>query len=174
MNPFSQLISNQFLTQFENAIDSLLEKNALSLSCTLNFNNENNQKYCNNCLYDNITKTSSNTYNSTGPIPFEDYNICPVCLGEGVLSSTVSSEKLDLGIIFDSKYFYNLDKFVNLSYGTIQTICTIKYLSDIRNANDLIINNTIQYGSYIYQRAEDPMICGLGDRQYIITTWTRK
>jgi hypothetical protein len=170
----SNLISKQFLSYFNQSIDSLLEAGALSLNCTLTFDNAASKTLCNNCFYDPITKASTNTYNNTGPQPFAEFTICPVCFGRGEIEGTTQQKKIDLGVIFDSKYFMNVDKTVQIPDGTIQTICSSKYMLDIKNCTSLLVNNKTQYGLYYYERANDPTLCGLGTTDYIITMWNRK
>lgn len=170
----NNLITQEFLSYFNQAIDTLLEPNALSISCTLTFDNQASKILCNNCIYDPISKISSNIYNSTGPQPFGDYTICPVCLGKGEIQGAIQQKRVDLGVIFDSKYFINTNKNINIPDGSIQTICSSKYILDIRNCTSLYINNINNYGSYFYERANDPTLCGLGSTDYILTMWNRK
>ena len=170
----NNIISKQFLSLFNQAIDSLIAPGALAINCTLTFDNSASKIFCNNCIYDNITKISSNIYNGSGPQPFNDYTICPVCLGKGELDGAVPQKRVDLAVIFDSKYFINTNKAVQIPDGTIQTLCSSTYMADIRNCTALFINNSQQYGSYFYERANDPTLCGLGNTNYIITMWNRK
>lgn len=172
-NPFSGLISEDFKNLYNNAIDSLLEQGALTVKCKLKYLS-NLKSFCNNCKFDSVTKLSSNLYNNTGPRPFVENTICPVCLGMGVSDSS-SEEYLNLAVIFDSKYFldYN-NRVVNIVDGAVQTICPITYMPKIRNANEIIIDSNIEkYGGYSYRRAGDPNPCGLGSNRYIFTMWTR-
>lgn len=168
------IIDQNFLSYFNNAIDSLLAPGSLSISCTLTYENQASLTTCNNCIYDHITKSSSNIYNGTGPQNFPEYSICPICLGKGQIQGTIQQKTLNLAVIFDSKYFINTNKSIQIPDGTIQTLCSSKHMIDIRNATSLFINNKNQYGSYHYERAEDPVLCGLGNTDYIITTWNRK
>lgn len=175
MNPFANIISPTFLKTFNNAIDSLLMKNSLAIPCTLYYNNGLSQDYCNNCIYDQITKISSNQYNNTGPVPFADHSICPVCMGMGIVQTNKSTTTIDLAVIFDSKYFVNIsNNVINIADGYIQTLCNISHMVQIRSAGSLSINDTEKYGSYSYDRAGDPNPMGLGDTNYIITMWKRK
>lgn len=172
-NPFSGLISTEFKALYDNAIDSLLEQGALTVKCKLKYSG-NLKNFCNNCRFDPITKLSANIYNGTGPRPFIENTICPVCMGMGVSDSN-AEEYLDLAVIFDSRYFLNYpNKVVNVVDGTIQTICHITLMPKIRNANEIIIDTNIEkYGGYSYRRAGDPNPCGLGSNRYIFTMWSR-
>lgn len=167
-------ISKDFLAYFNQSINAILQSGALSLSCTLTFDNNASKTLCNNCTYDPITQRSTNRYNNTGPQPFAEYTICPVCFGRGNIEGSLQQKKIDLGVIFDSKYFVNVNKNVNISDGTIQTICSSLYMIDIKNCTSLVVNNKNQYGLYYYERANDPILCGLGNTDYIITMWNRK
>jgi hypothetical protein len=177
MNPFSNLINNDFKNLFANAIDSLLEQNSLTVPCILRYISSNKtQNLCNNCVFDSISMLSANIYNNTGPQPFPDNTICPVCLGAGTLSDHTKEEILYLAVIFDSKYFLNYNsKSVNIPTGSVQTISKIETIHKIRNADEIVFNTDIKnYGEYVYQRSGDPEPCGLGDHRYIATMWQRK
>lgn len=175
-SPFDNIISAEFKNTFNQAIDAILANNALTVPCTIRYAGAKNTTYCNNCKFDNISKLSSNIYNGTGPVPFVENTICPVCMGIG-LKTNDSSEIIYLAVIFDGKYFLNTTSsaVVNIVDGMIQTLCNISHLPKIRNADEIIIDNNISnYGGYTYQRAGDPIPMGLGDNRYILTTWKRK
>ena len=173
-NPFSGLISTDLKNLFNNAIDSLLENNALSLPCKIFFDNQINTTYCNNCIFDPISMLSSNIYNNSGPHPFQEGAICPVCLGLGVLKDSSSSETIYLAFIFDSKYFLN-GKIINIPDGSIQSICNISLINKIKNASQIVFDTNIEnLSSYKYERASDPEPAGFGDNRYIITLWKKK
>jgi len=176
-NPFSTLMTDPSLkTTFNNAIDSLLEQNSLSLPCKLIYANTNPMT-CNNCLFDHISNRSLNQYNGTGPVPFPDMSICPVCNGEG-FSIDNKEEIIYLGVIFNSKYWFNWNSrsmdTVRIPDGSVQTICKSELLPKIRSADKIQIDITQErYGSYFYTRANDPELAGFGDTRYIFTTWFR-
>jgi hypothetical protein len=177
-NPFSGIISTDFKNLYNNAIDSLLEQNALTLPCKLQYASQTNQNFCTNCVYDPITKLSSNIYNGVGSSPFPDGGVCPVCFGNGFADGVVSSTStiIYLAVLFDSKYFLNVsNKVINIPDTNIQTICNIKFITQIRSATDMIVDTNIQsYGDYIYERANDPEPAGFGSSRYIFTMWKRK
>ena len=182
MNPFENIITSAHKEIFNQAIDSLLSQSGLTTPCTLFYRSQpsNQEMLCNNCLFDTITKLSSNIYNGTGPVPFQNNAVCPVCLGSGYTNQAtkdeIHEETLYLGVISDSKYFVNLaTKNINLADGNIQTYCSINYLSKIKNASYMIMDTSIKpYGNYSYERAGDPDPAGFGDNNYIITMWKRK
>lgn len=176
-NPFANIVNQNFKNLFNNAIDALLEDNALTVKCKLIYNSSIIQtSLCNNCIFDSISLLSSNRYNNSGPEPFPEFSICPICLGKGTVNSKNKEEILSLAVIFDSKYFINYSsKTINIPTGSVQTLCKIDLISKIRNANEIVFDTNIQnYGNFIYQRSGDPEPCGLSDNRYIVTMWTRK
>jgi hypothetical protein len=70
------------------------------------------------------------------------------------------------------KYFLNINtKTVNVPDGTIQTICHKNHTMDIRNSNSISVDSVANIS---YERIEDVNPAGLGDLDYIITTWRRQ
>jgi hypothetical protein len=111
---------------------------------------------------------SSNVYNGSGPKPFPDGGICPVCAGSGQLSSTINEkqETVHIAVITDSKYFINIADALNISPNSIQTIFSIDLLYKLNNAKELIVNNAS------YQKAGSPQFCGLAEHKYVIMMWS--
>jgi hypothetical protein len=172
-NIFEGLISPQFKNTFNQAIDALLADNALSVPCEITYASSNNQ-LCSNCIYDPMSQRSLNKYNGTGPNPFPQNSICPVCNGFGFTDSA-KTEIVYLAVLFDSKYWFNWSHdSVNIAGGMVQTICNISLLPKLKNAQYITIDKNIaNYGGYTYATAGDPQPCGLGDNRYIITMWSR-
>ena len=168
-----QLITNQFKQLFNQAIDQVVGAQGLSVDCILKYGSINHT-LCNNCIFDPITQLSSNLYNGTGPSPFQDNQICPVCMGNG-RKETTNQETVKLAIIFDSKYWLKINAPINVPDGSIQSICSIDLMNKIRAATDLTINtDAYNYSNYTYERAGDPELAGFGDTNYIMTMWKRK
>jgi hypothetical protein len=175
-NPFNGIISQDLKKTFNNAIDSLLETNALSLPCKIIYDNLINNIHCNNCIFDNISLLSSNIFNGSGPNPFADGSVCPVCLGTGFLKNGTSEETIHLAFIFDSKYFLNLNsRTINVPDGYIQSLCNINLLTKLKNAKEIIFDTNLSNLAYFkYERASDPEPLGFGDNRYIIILWKKK
>lgn len=182
MNPFSQVITPEFKTLFDNAIDALLAQSGLTVACKLVYKTEpsSTSSLCNNCIFDPITKLSSNTYNGTGPVSFENNAVCPVCLGSGFSTQTNTEgtveEILYLGVISDAKSFVRLTTpIANIPDGSIQTLCSIDYLYKLKNASYMVMDPSLSaYANYSYERAGDPEPTGFGNNRYIVTIWKRK
>lgn len=172
-NPFDTIISPEFKALYNQAIDGILSNGALAVPCTINYGSSN-RILCTNCIHDPISTRSLNKYNNTGPAPFAEGMICPVCNGEGFRDSA-STEVVNLAVLFDSKYWLNWNsKSLNISDGMIQTICNISLLPKIKNAQSIVVDrNVSNYGNYIYSRIGEPELCGLGDNRYIITMWQK-
>lgn len=174
-NPFENVITKEFKQLYNNAIDGLLHQDALSIPCKLKYSGQQNTSLCNNCIFDPISKLSSNIYNGNGPRSFNEGTICPICNGIGLTRSD-AYEIIYMAVLFDSKYWLNwASNTVKISDGMVQSICLASYLPKIRNANEVIFDTNLEkYGNYTYNRAGDPSPVGLGDNRYIITMWQRQ
>ena len=175
MNRFNSIFTSEFKQVFKDAIDAILSDDGLTVSCKFLYAGDKNQTQCDNCEFDPITRHSAGLYNGTGPRPFPNHGVCPVCLGHGVKYSD-SSETLQIAAIFDSKYWLKTQtQAINITDGFVQTISKIETLPKIRNAQSVIFDTSIDpaYGSYNYQRAGDPAPVGFGSNDYIITMWKR-
>ena len=174
---FNDLITPEFKKLFNEAIDTLLAPNSLTVPCKLYFTESvNSSSLCNNCIYDPISLLSANIYNGSGPVVFNEGQTCPVCLGAGTVTSSVSEYAVDLAVIFDSKYWLNWSsKSVNIPDGMIQTLCSSSLLPKVRAAKSLLVDTELnRYGDYIYERAGDPNPLGFGNTNYITTMWKRQ
>lgn len=176
-NIFQSLITPELKQIYKHSIDSILDQQGLTVPCLLRYVGAGVSSRCNNCVFDPISGLSSNTYNGTGPSFFPDGGVCPVCMGNGIISANnATSETVYLAVIFDSKYWLNWSsKTVNIPDGMVQTLCSIALLPKIRNASELVMNTDISaYGNYVYERAGDPEPAGLYGHDYIISMWKRK
>lgn len=164
------ILSQEFKNLYKNQINQLLSANGLTNKCTLYFDN-GSADYCNNCVYDSMSKSSANIYNGSGPQPFPEYTMCPVCMGIGVKKNNTKTKNILLAVIFDSKYFININnRVVNIPDGTIQTICHKSHTLDIRSSSSMSVDSV---SNIFYERIEDVNPAGLGDLDYIFTTWKR-
>jgi hypothetical protein len=168
------IITQELKNIYKNMINELISPNGLTNKCILSFNNGTSD-YCDNCLFDPISKVSANIYNGTGPRSFINYTVCPECLGLGVKQNNNKTKTVNLAVIFDSKSFINFDpkvgvplsSVVNIPNINIQTICHKNLALDIRNCSSMSINNTS------YERVGDVNPVGLGDLDFIFTNWKR-
>lgn len=173
MNPFNTLLTPELKNLYNNAIDALLDPvNGLVQQCTLKYASAPAQSgLCNNCIYDSISQLSSNIYNGTGPKPFTDGGICPVCIGAGLINGIESSaitEVVKIAVIIDSKKFINIANSINLDPSIIQTISNKDLIGKLHNAIELQVHGST------YRRMNEPQYCGLSDHRYITILWTSK
>lgn len=182
MNPFENIITSEHKKIYNQAIDALLAESGITVSCKFVYVSQpdTNSMLCNNCIFDSIIKLSSNIYNGSGPVPFDNAAVCPVCLGAGFTKQedkdNIYEESIYLGVISDSKFFIKSgSQTINIPDGSIQTYCSINLLPKIRNASYLIVDPSLEkYGNYAYERNGDPDPTGFGDNNYILTMWKRK
>jgi hypothetical protein len=167
----NKLITKEFKDIYRTMINELLSAHGLTNQCTLYYQNSMIE-YCDNCLFDPVTRVSSNIYNSVGPRSFIDNTICPECMGAGIKNKNSKTKTITLAIIYDTKYFLNFDsRVVNVPVGSIQTICAIKYSHDIMNSSALSID---AIPNAFYERATDVNPVGLGDLDYIFVNWKKQ
>lgn len=173
MNPFDNILTPEFTSLFDRAIDTILDSNnGLVNDCILKYGAvPSEQQLCNNCIFDSISLLSSNIYNGFGPAPFLDGSMCPVCFGSGYLDSSstpssASEEHIKLAVITDLKYFINIADKVNISSNSIQTISPDNILYKLNNAISLVVNGIS------YQKSSAPQMCGLSKHKYTIITWS--
>lgn len=171
-NPFSGLVNAEFKQIFKYAISSLLEKDSLALPCSIVYENTKLQD-CPNCIYDSISKKSSNQYQTGGPIFFVDGQICPYCGGNGSLSFS-KEETVYLGIIKPVFFGFTEMELNNVNFvdGKIQSLCSIDLYAKLKNASYIIIDTNItNITNSKFIRYRDPIPVGFGDNSFIITTW---
>lgn len=150
-------------------IDSLLSQEGLTIPVTLMYDIKN--ELCNNCVYDPVAQKSSSLYNSTGPNPFPENSICPVCLGIGFVTIK-STETIHMAVLFDSKYWTNIDSsIINVADNMVQTICRSNLLPKLLNAKEIYFNNNT---TERYTKFEHTRFAGLGNSDYIFMMWKRK
>jgi hypothetical protein len=172
-NPFSNIISTELKQIYKYAIDEVLSSHGLTVPCSIYYDKPSASTFCNNCIIDPISQISSNIYNSTGPSPFPENTICPVCGGSGMVSGE-KIEIINLGVLFDNKYFIRpiANSVIGWPNNSIQTICAHTLAHKLRAASRLMIGGTAsQYSTYEYTRQSDPQPIGFGDTNYIVTLW---
>lgn len=172
-NQFSGLINNSLKQLFNNAIDSILEKGALTVDCRLEYDTTK-ASVCHNCIYDPILDRSSGKYNiSTGNVPFADQSICPVCMGMGKKFGE-NTEIVTMAVILDSKYWLNWGSVsIQVPNLAAQTLCKVDLLPKINNTTHMVLLQNINFDNTKYSRAGFSTFMGLGDHNYILTNWTK-
>ena len=167
VNPFSDIINNEFKSIFNNAISALLEDGALTVTCTLEYGITKYEN-CANCLYDPIGQKSSNRFQNGGPVPFPFGSVCPLCNGNGKKPIT-SSEDVNLAVIFEPKQFLEITTPVNTADGYIQTLAKKDMTPKLQRAKEIIVSTDVSnFFSHRYQRVSEPLPIGLGNNVFVL------
>lgn len=173
-NPFSGIITAAFKATYDNAIDALLEDDALTVPCRMEFGITKNTE-CPNCLTDPINRTSANKYRPGGPVSFVTGTICPTCNGLGFLPIE-SSETFNMAVIWND----NRSKFIKLGLNLdnsktyAQSICHAEHYPAIVQSRRACLNTDLAgYGLQTYLREGDPTPYKMGNKTYIVTMWSR-
>lgn len=172
VNPFSGIIDSSLKSVFNNAINAILEDDALTVSCTLEYGITKYES-CVNCLYDPIGQKSSNRFQDGGPAPFPFGTLCPVCNGNGRRPLT-SSENVNLAVIFEPRQFLEMSTPVNTADGYIQTLAKKTMTHKLQRAKEIIVSTDVSnFFSHRYQRVSEPLPIGLGNNEFVVCTWRR-
>ena len=172
VNPFSGIIDSGLKSVFNNAISAILEDDALTVACTLEYGITKYED-CVNCLYDPIGQKSSNRYQHGAPVPFPFGGICPLCNGDGKKPVT-SSENVNLAVIFEPRQFLEMSTPINTSDGYIQTLAKKAMTPKLRRAKEIIVATDVSgFFTHRYQRASEPLPIGLGNNEFVLCTWRR-
>ena len=140
-NPFSGIIDSSLKSVFNNAISAILEDDALTVACTLEYGITKYEN-CANCLYDPIGQKSSNRFQNGGPVPFPFGSVCPLCNGNGKRSVT-SSENVNLAVIFEPRHFLEMTTPVNTADGYIQTLANKIMTPKLRRAKEIVVSTDV-------------------------------
>lgn len=156
-------------TLFKDALDSLLQNDALTRPCRFIYSGTKFED-CTNCLIGPGGR-SANIYQEGGPIPFRSGQMCPMCNGNSKTISR-STEIIYLMIIWDYKDWLPMNSPVNTPEGKIQTLSKIDTLDEIKRANEIVVDTDIEsYARYRFQRDGEPNPCGFGASSHTIAIW---
>jgi len=151
---------------YNNQISMLLADDGLTTPCNFSFTSSQ-RNLCINCIYDPNTKRSSGRYKLGGPISFALGQICPYCSGLGFYGNSNTEENIYMAIIWDSESWINFPNDIQSRQNYIQSICSVNLLSKIDSVNFISIK------TQKYQLDGNPQFLGLGDNNYLISTWKR-
>jgi hypothetical protein len=172
VNPFSNIIDSSFKSIFNNAISAILESDALTIACTLEYGITRYEN-CSNCVFDPIGRKSSNRFQDGGPVPFPFGGICPLCNGAGKKPIT-SSENVNLAVIFEPREFLEISTPVDTADGYIQTLAKKELTPKLRRAKEIIVATEVSgFFTHRYERVSEPTPIGLGNNEFVLCTWKR-
>lgn len=151
---------------YNSTIDLMLAKDGLTTECSLVYG-VSDKEICPNCIYDSLSNKSANIYQEDGPIPFPSGVICPYCYGLGSVGKETSFDNIYLAVLWDSKTWINFNSDIKNTDDYVQTICSSSLKSKIEAANYIVIKDKK------FERDGSANYSGLGDNNYIITTWRK-
>ena len=139
------------------------------VNCKLYFGTT--KSVCINCNFNPITKKSSNTYKTGGPIVFNG-SICPYCDGEGY-TSLETTETIKLRVYPNRKNWLKIAIPSAVKENAVLTIGHLRDMSKCRTAKFCQMNTDLGgHIIYNFQLAGEPIPHGL-DKKFFIAFWNR-
>lgn len=165
-NPFDGIISSQMKTQFKQAINEVIR--GCEVNCRL-FYPITSYSDCVEC---------SSMISSASPNPFIGGNKgklntgCSYCGGEGKIPIE-SYDDLNLCVMFDYREYKDIvPGIVFTPGGDAKTFSKMETITVIKACKYIIFDTSIQHiNKHIFTRSGEPVPCGFGSNDYIITTW---
>lgn len=175
MGIFDNIITPEHKALYKDAISAVIAKDGLGSLCKLTYlNNINSHNQCNNCSIDPIYKVSTGKYNGSGPVPFPEGAICPICKGQGY--KTGNSEELVYMAVLSSEKAWikiGIDP-VKIPNGSVQTICDSSLYQKIKNSFSLTLSDDNGINENLkYERAGDISSFGFGNDSFAVAIWKR-
>lgn len=170
-NPFTNLISDDFVALWRNAITEVIR--GASVPCTLYF--QSAPEICPNCVYSPSSMKSANIYKAGGPYPFPNGSLCPFCKGEGKITREVT-RSIDLLVIYKPENWVHIGEGnVVRAPGSVQTLSSISTYATLSRAKDILFNTDLEGLSKAkHERDGIPSRIGLGEDAFILTIWRLK
>lgn len=170
-NPFAGIITPAFKLLHKQAIEALLENDALTVRCVVTLAGT---KYtqCVNCIFDAASGKSSNRYKTGGPIAFNQ-GLCPYCNGAG-RKQVISTDEVYLMPIWDSKKWILSNPNLKTADISVQTMSKISSFSLLNKTSKIVIdadNEGLKTADFT--RVGDPEKIAFGETNFIITNWKR-
>lgn len=169
MSQFTGVISSQFKSLFNDAIDELIS--SLFRTCKLIYPTTK---------WITCTECASTNLGNKGPNPFIHGGLgshtgsCPVCKGEKKIP-VLNEEEINLAVVWDYKDFFKIASNAVYPEGMVQTISNISIIEKLKKATHIIINTSIiEHANHKFVRTSEPSPIGLGTDRYIITNWKRE
>ena len=141
--------------------------------CTLIYQTKDVE--CSNCYLDIDTGTSTSIYKTGGPIPFENYTVCPFCGGNGRLHRE-ESENIRLRVYYNPRQFIKREEFkgIILDADTIQIFGYMTDLPKIERAKELVVDKQVEgYKEYRFQPYSAPLPHGFRHQRYFVQMWRK-
>lgn len=106
-------------------------------------------------------------------MPFRNGGICPLCGGNGK-KAVVTTENINLGIIYDYRDFLGSSTPVNIPDGFIQTVSKKETIPKLLRAKELQPSIAIKnYVDSRFERASEPQPVGFGNDNFVFCNWKK-
>jgi len=123
---------------------------------------------CPNCIFDSLSRKSSNRYQSGGPQPFS-FGVCPWCNGDGTISRTTANTTIKLRVYYQRKDWIKLDIPLDVPDGYVQVIGHMYDLDNFMRAQSVILNSDLRsQHEWKFVRAGQPVPHGLGEKRFFV------
>lgn len=153
------------------AFDDLLDQ--LAKPCRLIYTS--GQLLCPNCVIDTSNGRSANVFNGTGSAPFDDFSLCPVCYGAGVIGEN-ATEVVNFSIAMDPTSFWvKPPKNFQVPAGSIQTKFYLRDLPKVLKARKMVVQTSLEaFIRWVYHLDGEPLSPGnIVQDRYVVCNWTR-
>lgn len=157
------VIPSAILDEADWIIDSFID--TLGRNCKLIYPPKDSE--CPNCIFDTGTKRSSGIYKTSGPSPFANYTVCPVCGGEGRSVKSIE-ESIKLRVYWSPKEWIRIPIPASTSNAVAQVIGYITDLPKLKMAQSIILESNIDnYHTYKVQPMGEALPHGFQRRYFI-------
>jgi hypothetical protein len=159
------LLPSELIDEHEWMADFLLDGET-GHTCTLYYPSKPTE--CDNCLIDPSTGRSSHIYKVGGPIPFQNYTVCPRCGGSGrnVLPQT---EEISLRVYWNSKDWIDVGPKFDVADGVAMTIGYMTDLPAMEKAEKILLNTDVQeMRRWLCERMGEAVPHGFRQKRYFI------
>ena len=181
MGLFDGIITDEFKALHKDAIDALLEDDALTVACRLYYG-DTLWTDCSNCDFDAIHGRSSNRYTAGGPVPFPNGQVCPYCSGRG-RTEVEQTEEVYLMVLWEMKDWLRTGVLGSLvraaaantedSYAQTLSKWSTTY-DKLKRTKEIILDTSVETSVALrFVRMGEPQPCGLGASNYAVTMWRR-
>lgn len=161
-NYFDGLVNNFLKKQFNDAINEIIR--AFQVNCKFYYP-QTKWVACDNC---------SNSIEAASPNPYlhgKPSTGCLVCGGTSKIAIE-TSEDAKLAIIFNYKKFQEIAGQILVPQGDAQTLSNMSMATKIKTCKYVIFDTDREYyNSHKFQRMNEPVPLGMGDFQFLLTTW---
>jgi hypothetical protein len=155
-----------FDTYFENV--DYFNNEAFGVDCILYYPAV--KEICSNCIYNHITKTSTNIYKAGGPISFSN-TICPYCHGEGAVETETETDTIKMRVYFDRKSWIKPPGQVELKIpdGSCQCYGFLVDLPKLKRADRVGIHaEVLGHDQFVFKLSGEPWLHGFKKNKYFI------